>query len=280
MWRTEERGTASMAMNIDELFQHIQLNADTNNVQFPSIPKTWSQGRTVFGGLSASLALLAIRQLVGDERVLRSISVNFVGPIAAESEFTITPSLLREGRNVTHATATITQGDKICVVCNACFGSGRESRIKVANQVHNDMVHPKKANFIPQIPKVVPKFLRHFDLSIEKGMPFTGSKNKQVEGWMRFKEAPREISDAHIIAMIDAWPPTLLQMLRLPAPASTVTWEVEFIHPIKSLQPTGWLAYKADTRQAADGYGHTEANIWNDSGELVALSRQVVGIFD
>ncbi|MFT4941090.1 MAG: acyl-CoA thioesterase [Paraglaciecola sp.] len=69
-------------------------------------------------------------------------------------------------------------------------------------------------------------------------------------------------------------------MLRWPAPASSMSWKVEFIHPHSTFQPTDWFAYQAQTRQAADGYGHTEANIWDAKGKLIAVSRQTVTIFD
>ena len=96
---------------------------------------------------------------------------------------------------------------------------------------------------------------------------------------MRYKKAPLKMSDAHLISMIDAWPPTLLQMLKWPAPASTVSWNVEFLHPHQEVLANDWFAYKASTRQAGDGYGHTEANIWDAHGKLIALSRQTVAIF-
>jgi acyl-CoA thioesterase len=123
--------------------------------------------------------------------------------------------------------------------------------------------------------------LRHFDLCIQEGgIPFLGGKKSHYYGWMRYKNPPKEISDAHIVSIIDVWPPTLLQMIKLPAPASTVSWNVEFVYPHKEILPNDWLAYKAITRQAADGYGHTEATIWDAQGDVIALSRQTVAIFD
>ncbi len=91
---------------------------------------------------------------------------------------------------------------------------------------------------------------------------------------------PLKINDEHIISIIDAWPTTLLQMMKLPAPASTVSWNVEFIYPHSEILLSDWLAYKAITRQASDGYGHTEDTIWDAQGEVMALSRQTVAIFD
>ena len=271
-------------MTVDELLTLSSLEALSENqwkVDNLIIPSNWAQGRTAFGGISAGMAYSAIRQKVSEERVLRSFTTNFVGPLSPDTPFSIEVTLLREGKNVSQYTAHAKQNGKSCVFVQAGFGIGRKSGIKVENQDTHDMPTPTKGKFIPQIPKVTPKFLRHFDLAIDKGgIPFTRKKTSVYHGHMRFKKPPAKITDAHIITMIDAWPPTLLQMMKLPAPASTVSWNLEFIHPHKQVDPTDWFAYQAHTRQAEDGYGHTEATIWDKDNEVVAISRQTVAIFD
>lgn len=267
-------------MHIDQLLNQIDAQADTLNCTI-SVPKSWGQGRTLFGGLSAALAYRAIENSLSKPRVLRSLNTNFVGPLAPEQAFHIQVEILREGRNASQALARVVQADKTAIICQACFGDARPSKIAVQDVRNHALPPPVKANFLPQIPKVVPNFIRHMDLAkCVGGWPFTGKRGSNVSGWMRFKQAPAAISDAHLITLIDAWPPTVLQMLRWPAPASTMSWNLEFIHPHRPVGPSNWFAYQAITRQAADGYGHTEADIYDSYGELVAISRQVVGIFD
>lgn len=245
------------------------------------VPSDWAQGRTVYGGLSAALAYAAMKEKVQTGRLMRSFNCNFVGPLETDEPFTIDIEILREGKNASQALTRIIQKDKVAVLCQASFGISRKSRVSVQNNDTHDMALPKKPKFIPYIPKVTPKFIRQFELAIDKGsMPFSNSKKHVLEGWMRFKKAPIAITDAHLICMIDAWPPTVLQMLRWPAPASSMSWNVEFIHPHSELNSQDWFAYQASTRQAADGYAHTEANIWDQQGELIAISRQAVAVFD
>ncbi len=271
-------------MTVDELFDISPLTPVSDNVwqvDDALITKDWAQGRTAFGGISAGMLYTAVRHQVSDERVLRSFTTNFVGPLQLEVPFTIRVTRLREGRNVSQFTAEAIQDGKVCIFSQACFGIARNSDIVVASEDRHSMDAPKKAKFIPQIPKVTPKFLRHFDLSIDAGgVPFTRRSTSHYHGFMRFKKPPQRITDAHIITMIDAWPPTLLQMMKLPAPASTVSWNLEFIHPHKPVSPEDWFAYQAHTRHAADGYGHTEATIWDKDNEVIAISRQTVAIFD
>ena len=40
-----------------------------------------------------------------------------------------------------------------------------------------------------------------------------------------------------------------------------------------------WWQYQVRTDVSAEGYAHTEANIWDDTGRLVAISRQTIAIF-
>ena len=245
------------------------------------IPADWAQGRTAFGGISAGMAFQAIKTRVTDGRLLRSCTTNFVGPLSLETPFITKVTCLRSGKNVSQYTGEIIQNGQVCVFVQASFGSARESKVRVENTQKHDMPAPKKATFIPRFPKVTPKFFRHFELAIiEGGMPFTHRDSSFYHGFMRFKEPPAVMTDAHLITMIDAWPSTLLQMLRWPAPASTLNWNLEFIHPHAEVSGIDWFAYQVHTRQAADGYGHTEATIWNTNNDVVALSRQTVAVFD
>jgi acyl-CoA thioesterase len=245
------------------------------------VSKEWSQGRTIYGGLSAAMLYAAAQPLVDEQRLLRSMACNFVGPLMTEKPFRIQTEIIRAGKNVSQIQVRAIQEEKICVVSQFCFGLSRESKVKVENTEKSGLIIPKKGNFIPQIPKVTPKFLKHFELAFQDGgVPFTGKKSSHINGWMRYKLPPQNLNNSHIIGIIDAWPPTVLQMLRWPAPASSVSWNMEFIHPQRQLSPEDWFAYKVHTRQALGGYGHTEATIWDKHDKVIALSRQTVAVFD
>jgi acyl-CoA thioesterase len=266
-------------MHIDSLLNLVKQQTKEDTISL-TVSNSWAQGRTLYGGISASLAYQAMRQAIEPNKVLRSLSTNFIGPIEADKHFTIKTEILREGKNVTQVMGRIIQNDKVSLMAQASFGIARESKVHVTNQLQHQMDYPQKPNFMPPIPKVTPKFLSHFDLAKTKGgWPFTGNKGSILHGWMRFKKQPEIFSDAHLVALIDVWPPTVLQMLRWPAMASTMSWNLEFIHPHQSISGSDWFAYQAQTRQAADGYAHTEANIWDKHGTLVAISRQAVTVF-
>jgi acyl-CoA thioesterase II len=268
-------------VNIDTLLNSVKQQSETKGDGIIlSVDDNWTQGRTLYGGISASLVYQAMREVVDTKKIMRSLNTNFVGPIESENDFHITVEVLREGKNVTQVVGRLIQNNKVAVMSQASFGIARQSKIDVSNNLQHTMDYPLKPSFTPMVPKITPKFLGHFDLAQTKGgLPFTGNKDSDVHGWMRFKNQPNDFSDAHLVALIDIWPPTVLQMLRWPAMVSTMSWNLEFIHPHQKISGSNWFAYQANTRQAADGYAHTEANIWDKHGTLVAISRQVVAVF-
>ena len=246
-----------------------------------SVPADWGQGRTVFGGLSAALLNRAMVNELTDDRLLRVQSVQFIGPLLLDEPFDIQVIHLRDGKNVTQLQAQLIQNSKIAVQAMAAFGTDRESKAVFQPIGIKLDKPPKKPNWIPQIPKVTPKFHRYIDLSIDEGgYPFTGKSNPYYRGWMRFSDLSERITDAHLVALVDVWPPTTLQLLKWPAPASTLSWNLELVHPQPTILPTDWLAYECKTRQAARGYAHTEASIYAPNGQLIALSRQTITVFD
>jgi len=266
-------------MNIDNLLN--QAKQFSHSPVTMSFQESWAQGRTAFCGLSAALLYTAMQSKVAQGRALRSLTTNFIGPLIADTPFTFEVELLREGKSASQVTGRIIQNEEVVVIQQGCFGNERASDIKVSNADHHQMPLPEQLIKLPFIPGRTPNFIQNIDLAIAEGeLPFTGSASSHIHGWMRFKDAPKELTDAHLLCLIDTWPPCVLQMMKEPVPTSTMMWNLEFIHPHRPVAPEEWFAYQADTRQAAGGYAHTEANIWDSAGELVAISRQSVAVFD
>ncbi len=265
-------------MNFDEYLQQANESAAL------TIDSGWAQGNTTFGGLSAALLLQHLQNKFQLEQTLRSLSVNFCGALHTEQPASLSASTLRQGRSIGHYQAIATQNDEIVTLINACFAKGRESNI----EVEEPRITPPEAGEgkrIPYIKGMSPEFTRHIDFAyVSGGMPFTNSKDNHVHGWMRFKEGAGHLTNPHLVALIDSWPPTIIQKIKGFAPCATVSWNLELITPLDQLeQPINaddWLWYEAEIRQAHDGYGHTEARIYTKEGIPLALSRQLVVAYD
>ncbi|MGC8121584.1 acyl-CoA thioesterase [Marinobacter sp. VGCF2001] len=259
------------------------FDAILNNVRHSGeavIPPDWGQGRATFGGLVAALVFEAMAAKVTEGRAMRALQVSFVGPVEPDVPVRVEAEILREGKAVSQVQGRIIQNGEPRLVCLGSFGGGRESAVRVAPTLAPEATPADQCQSLPHIPKVTPEFTRHIEMRWAFGhMPFSGKGGREMGGWMKFREAPERITDAHIVALVDAWPPALLPHLKGPAPASSLSWALEIVHPRPDIKPDDWLLYRATIDQADAGYGHTHAGIWTAEGELVALSRQTVTVF-
>ncbi|NIF18537.1 thioesterase family protein [Pantoea sp. Cy-639] len=246
------------------------------------VPPSWAQGRAVFGGLMAAMLHEAMRQKLADDRPVRSLAITFVGPAAPDVPISLEVEVLREGKAVSTLLGRAVQGGQVVTLVQGSFGAGRPSVVAV-EALPAAPLKPleQAAPELPFIKGVTPEFMRHVALRwAVGGLPFSGNPSRQMGGWVRLRdvsEAPAEA--AHVLALVDAWPPSLLPHLKQPAAGSTLTWTIEFIQPAPTLSTLDWCRYVVETEQARDGYGHAAAALWTAEGALVALSRQTVTVF-
>jgi len=247
-----------------------------------AIDASWGQGRSIFGGISAALILTHIEAQTGlGDRDLRSVAVQFCGATTADAPCELSFQILSQGKSIVQVQGMLKQDGNVITSLNACFGFTRDSSLTVEAQTITPKTHFSECKAMPYMKGVVPEFVQHVDLRYTSGaFPFAGTDKTQVNGWMSFKDAPKTFTDSAILALIDAWPPAVLPMLDKPAPASSVTWSVEFVMPRAELASDDMLYYECDIKQAGLGYAHTEGQVYHPNGELLALTRQLVTIYD
>lgn len=243
------------------------------------IPPGWGQGRATFGGLVAALMYQRFQGLVPADRTLRSVTVSFVGPVAPGA-LELQALVIRSGKSVTQAECRASQNGEVVAVMLASFGGNRSSGIEVGASLAPVFAGPEAGMALPYIPNVVPEFTQQLDFRWSRGgLPFTSASESAIGGWVRFKQGAALAGTAHVLALVDAWPPAVLPMYKAPAPASSLCWTMELMAEPQARQGTDWWQYLAETDFAANGYAHIQAKLWNDSGELVAISRQTVTVF-
>lgn len=67
-------------------------------------------------------------------------------------------------------------------------------------------------------------------------------------------------------------------MFKTPAPASSLSWHITYIHPIEN-QLYDWFKYKVVTEFAEHGYSTEYAYLWDSENRLIAILRQTVAVF-
>ena len=133
-----------------------------------SIPQNWKQGRTSYGGLTLALAYHAAHETLKPLPPLRSVQINFVGPVTDDPTFTT--ELLRQGRNVTSAQVSgFIDGDdgpKNIAAANFVFGAARVSELS-ARLPRPKPLRLRIASYFHQKPSA--KLSRNFSIISTRG---------------------------------------------------------------------------------------------------------------
>lgn len=258
----------------DQILQRLTPAAE----QSIQLPDGWGQGRALFGGLTAAVAWQHGQAGAGEGQQLRAMTVSFVAPVMA-GEAQLQRRVLRQGKNVTQISVEILQESEVVLSALLTYGSARSSQISVTDTPEPSGTSPETGTPFPPV-KLLPEFARAFDYRVTVGgLPFSGNKSREFGGFMRFSELSEKVTIGTFLGLVDAWPPALLPHLTELAPASSLTWTIEFPTQLPEQRTDEWWHYVATIDYAADGYGHTHAHIWDKRGQLVAISRQTVTVF-
>lgn len=261
------------AMQLSDLMR--QAHEDADGMQFDAGDE-WLQGRSVFGGAQAAMALAAMRRRIGPGPELRALQVAFVAPVPP-GRVGAQAHVLRTGRNVTHVEARLAQGGEVRATFVGVFGAARESAI--AHWPGQPDAGDAGGVTMHYVAGRMPAFLQHFRARWrEGGPPFSGqASTRSVVDLDLVDDGP--CSEAHVVAIADFMPPVALSMLAAPAPGSSLTWMLE-------LMPCDWGAlplqgWRIDSEMVAAQHGYTlQSNrIWAPDGRLAALSRQTMVVF-
>lgn len=241
------------------------------------VPEDWLQGRSVFGGLQAAIAVQALRTVVDPTVPLRALQMAFIAPVppgVVQAE----ARLLRSGKNVTHAESTLcgADGQTLAHVIGV-FGAARASA--VLRQPLPPEVRSERPLRFPYLPGVVPAFTQHFGATwLRGGLPFTGEPEPQHVVALDLHDTG-PVTELHVVALADFIPPVALSLLRTPSPGSSLTWLLELTsHRFGDWSPSGWRV-DAELEAASDGYTSQATRIWAPDGQLAALSRQSMVVF-
>lgn len=244
-----------------------------------SIPPGWGQGRATFGGLVAAIMQAHVQRSLSGSRPLRSAHIVFVGP-ATPGDISLQAESVRSGKSVLQVQCRASQNGVVVALLTACFGVARESLLHLPAAPAPAFRAPEDCPALPWLPGITPEFTQHFDFRWDEGdLPFSGGEHANIDGWMRLRQPVPGADPAMIMALIDAWPPTVTGLFKTVAPISTLSWSMEFITPTQEVAADGWWQYRADTDASRDGYVQAHSTLWSPAGELVALNRQTVAIF-
>lgn len=247
-----------------------------------TIPDSWAQGRTSFGGLLAALAVRAMRGLVpgGPLRVLQT---TFIAPVPA-GVVRIEARVLRSGKSATHVEARLYDRGQLACLAVAIFGTARESAIEVEPRPPALDVTPEQAVRFPWIEGVTPAFTRNTVARWASGtMPYMGSSEPKTQIYVGFRDERFAgnglLGKSQLIGYADIIPSPGLSLLKKPAAASSLTWTLEILTDDYGPAREGLWLMDAEVASGRQGYLSQTATLWSPEWKAYALSRQSVVAF-
>jgi acyl-CoA thioesterase len=238
-------------------------------------PDEWRQGRTLFGGLSAALAVAVAQRAFPDLPPLRSAQFSFIGPATGDLE--LTPRLLRRGKSTAFVDVHARSASEPALGAMLVFGAARRSSHCYGALPMPDVALPETLPDFFDTP-FAPRFSRQFDGRRAGGArPVSGTAQSEILLWLRHRDsaAPDELSS--IIALGDVPPPAAMTMFTTPAPISTVTWSLDVL--ADRFVGSGWHLARVVAETVGDGYSSQRMTLWDASGTAVLAARQTVAIF-
>ncbi len=241
------------------------------------VPAGWGQGRALFGGMAGALALAHLQQIIPAALPLRSLTISFVAPLEA-GVASASRRTLRQGKSALQAQVEVCQHGQTALVLLASYGAVRASALQVAAPALQ--LPAEQAYYSMPDCDLWPDFTRHFAYQLSAGSwPYSGQQQPSLQGRLQLPAAPGLVDAPALLALVDAWWPVSLSLLTQPAPASSLTWTIEFLPGWQQHSAADWWHYRADIEHGAEGYHHIAAKCWTPAGQLAVISRQTVAVF-
>ena len=236
------------------------------------VPSDWRQGRTAYGGFTAAVACQAALQLGQAPPPLRSALISFIGPVSGEIE--ARAEILRQGRSSLFVKTDVFSNEALAFSANYVFMSNRDSVVDFPAEPAP--IAPPPGEAVTWDRKDEPAFARQFDF--KHALERSEIRAPRFRTWTRLKHREGVATPCELLLLADALPPAALNLLRPPAPVSSVTWMLNILTATPS-SPDGWWLLDSSAQEARHGLSSQSMGLWSSAGEAVALGMQSAALF-
>lgn len=244
----------------------------SGSVYNATVHEAWGIAGNANGGYLMAIAARAMAGVSRPHPV--SLTAHFLAP-GTPGPVTIRPQVIKAGHRFTTVRASLSSEERQLVELLGSFSDLAD----VEGPVHIDAappdlpppedcirVVPDPLGFPPPLMSKVDMRLHPEDSVFATGRP---SGRPLFRGWFRL---PGETMDPFgMLLAVDAFPPTIFNA-HLP-----IAWTptLELTAHVRGLPEPGWLRCRFSTRFISGGMLEEDGDIWDESGRLVAQSRQL-----
>jgi acyl-CoA thioesterase len=231
-----------------------------------------------FGGVTAAQALKAVLEHPARLGEPVAYTLNFCAPVA-EGEFVVLARPARTNRSTQHWIVEMRQGEHTVLTATAVTAVRRETW--GATEVPMPAVAAPAQVPLPLRRGRVEWFNRYEIRFVEGAFPSTWdgthSADSRTQLWVR-DDPPRPLDFTSLAALSDVFFPRIWRRRATPTPIGTVSMTVYFHGGAAELRRTGtgYLLGQAHAHGFRDGFFDQTAQLWNEAGDLLATSHQVV----
>ena len=235
------------------------------------ISDNWSINGAPNGGYL--MAVLANAMLRGSEKKTTPIvTANYISRcVPGPAELRVEP--FSESRQFSRFQAGLFQEGKEKIRAIGTFGEEKNECFMVRYEsAPLDLPPLEECLPVPAVPKVNP--LANVDMRMDPAcagwMQGKTSERSEQRGWIRFRDGrPFDLLSLFLIA--DVFPPAVFASQGLMAWVPTIEFSVN----VRSVPRTEWLRCAFRTRFINCGLLEEDGELWDEDGELVAISRQI-----
>jgi hypothetical protein len=227
------------------------------------IPDGWQQGRGAFGGLVLGVA---VRGMVATEpeRVLRALTADIAAPVLP-GEVRIAVEIARRGKNQTNLVAAVDQAGARVATLVGVMSNARDVTARPFTPEAPCPAPWEDVAILPVAPPFGPRFAPHYEYR---------PTGPGTAGYVREKSSD-EIDSAALVALLDAWWPTLFAHESAPRPVATISFAAQlFASRLPGTEP---LFHTARLVTSQEGFFVELRELWSGD-RLVALNQQTMAI--
>lgn len=236
----------------------------------------WKVGGGLNGGYLLAVLGNAVRERLPEKPDVLAISAHYLSATVAGAA-TVSTRVVRDGGRIGTVAAELDQeGDTRITALVSCGDLASASGEVVTTAEMPTMPSVEDClpgSLAPEELRRASPLLDRVDIRLDPahaewvlGKP---SGRGVIQGWFRLADG-REPDPLSLLLTVDAFPPVTFD-LGLGGWAPTVALSVH----LRAVPAPGWLQVRVSTRNVAGGMFEEDAEVWDETGRLVAQSRQL-----
>ena len=233
----------------------------------------WDINGNANGGYLLALVANAMRAETGRAHPL-SVTLHYLLPSPAGPARTRT-EVVKSGRRMATATGTLLRDDRELVRAIGVFGDlDAESGPQSSTVVRPEMPAFDDCPVRPTDPNAKPSLFSRLDMRLHPDDTGFATGNPpgraEVRGWFAFKDG-RPIDTLALLLAADAFPPCIFNLNGMTGWVPTI----EFTVHVRAVPAPGPIAAHFTSTVVQGGYWEENGVMWDSTGRVVAMSRQL-----